>query len=510
MWSVALVGVSGCGDRDSTASAPAPSEPGAELQELEPEPPPTPTLPVKGVNLRPRTIAPEASDEDQARAQELNRDGLRAHSRRNYTESLAKFVAAAEADPNLDHARFNAACAATRGGDLAAAREHLETFLRIAPGSVSRIFHDSDLDALRASEGFDAWLEAHMPEIEGAVRSIVFERRENGGDLYVVDETGFGERPLAVENDWREFRASVTTDGATVVYLASRFGREVPARQLGDGHPQRNWSDLDQQGRLYPHVRHHELRAIPFVGGAPRTVARRVHSYRLDGDDVLFVHETEGGDFELRSAKVEGGDEVRLAELEDAATWCYARRRDGSVLVAEGRQHQNASALVVSLSEYRDENRRELMPANSLAMDDPRVPDFQLCALSEDETQLHLGVMRITLTPRPRLRFLADLELGNGAYNFRRVGSQGFVDGDTLFLTVVGRDRGNEEYVPEAPFQLWQTSPLSWLNDNGMSGPWWYETQIVRTDWAGQEKLTLSPPRGAFEYAPAVRPDGEV
>ena len=163
-------------------------------------------------------MEPQIRDE----ARELNSEGVRLHGRRNYTESLARFERAVALNPNYGIARFNAACAAARLDDVDGARAHAEAFLLLAPGSAGKLLHDEDLHALRSAPGFDAWLTEKVRSSDGAVRSLVFERREDGGDLFVIAEDGLGERALANDSEWREYRAAITEDGTTVVLRRSR------------------------------------------------------------------------------------------------------------------------------------------------------------------------------------------------------------------------------------------------------------------------------------------------
>lgn len=449
-----------------------------------------------------------------AAAQKENREGLKLHRRKQHAEARARFEKAAELDPTYSIALFNAACAASLGGDLPAARAHVGAYLEAEPGDEARVLHDPDLEALRGEPGFLELLRRRVRPPGARVGSLVVERRQDGGDLFVISEDGLDERPLAADPGAREYRASVTADGARVVYLWSPFdAAPVVPRQMGEGHPQRDWSDLRQQGRLYERRWDHELRSIPAAGGAATTLARRVHGYRLaeDGRTVLVVDEPSEGTYRVSAIPAAGGEARPLAEVPEASVWCPALLPDGTLVVASGTPHPWVSSLKIQVARYRGGAEEVLVQGKRGRGSDPEVPDFPVCALSADGAELHLGQVRALLGPSPRLEHLGGVDLGTGAYNFRNMGSRGEVLAGPparLFLTVVGAQHQDEEGYEGSGRALWQTDPLGFTNDNGMGPPWWADTRIVELSWDGSERRELPVDEGVSQYGPSVTADG--
>ncbi len=450
-------------------------------------------------------------------AQRENAQGLRAHRRGDFAAARARFEKAVALDVTLTIARFNAACAAARQGETAAARAHVAEYLRVVPAELPRVLHDSDLASLRRDAAWLRALETQARAGRRTVRSLLVERRETGGDLFVVDEDGFGERPFAADPGWREWRPSVTADGGTVVYLASRFeDRPVLPRRMGEGHPQRDWSDVRQQGRLYQTRFDHELRAAPWAGGAHRVLATRVHWYRLDPDGrtVLFVDEPTAGQFRVASIPAAGGPVTTLADTRAASAWCAARTPSGGLVLAEGFANDWTPTLRIAVSRIEAGRRSELLAPRRPGPRDPVVPDFELCELGASGQELHLGAVRVVLGATPRIERVPGVEMGSGAYNFRHVGERGSAGRDgAVYLTVVGRERtigyDDESGAPtRTPPPLWSVSPLSWTNSNGMSDDWWYPTRVVRVAPGGAAPAVLSTAASHVDYAPAVSPDG--
>jgi len=449
-------------------------------------------------------------------AERENLQGLRAHRRGDFATARARFEKAVSLDPTLSIARFNAACAAARLGDLAAARAHLDEYLRAAPTDVSRVLTDGDLETLRRDANWVTALRTKTRAGRTTVRALVVERREAGGDLWVVDEDGFGARALAADPGWREWQASVTADGASVVYLASRFeDRPVLPRKMGEGHPQRDWSDVLQQGRLYDTRFDHELRSVSWAGGAHRVLGTRVHWYRLDDDGrtVLFVDEPTPGTFRIASVPATGGPLTVVGQTRAAGAYCVARERSGAFLVVEGIANDWTPTLRLAVSRLSGGQRTELLAPRRPSPRAPMVPDFETCGLSADGGTLELGAVRLVLSPSVRIEPVAGVAMGWGAYNFRHVGARGSVGRDgSIVATVVGRERelgyDDESGQPtNAPPPAWALSPLSWTNNNGMSEPWWNPTHVVRIP-PGRGELQVLSSAHAVEYAPALSPDG--
>jgi hypothetical protein len=397
---------------------------------------------------------------------------------------------------------------------VSGARAHIDAYLTAEPAQTGRVLRDPDLETLRADATWMAALRARIRPAGRTVRSLVFERRESGGDLFTIAEDGLDERPLAADPDWREYRASMSGDGERVVYLASRFSkRRVLPRNLGDGNPQRDWSDLREHGRLYPRRIDHELRSVPFGGGAHVVLAEDVHAYRIDQDGrtVLFVDEPERNRLRLASVPITGGSATAIGELgADASAWCFAREPGGTVIVAEGIPDDWSPSLRVRVRRFGPGGAvTELLAPRRPRPSEPRMPDFETCHLSEN--QLHLGLARVVLAPSPSLEYVPGAAMGWGAYNFRRMGERGGVAPGArpaVYLTVVGdgEEPNVDEELPPGP-PPWQVSPLAWDNSNGMSSPWRYATRIARVSWDGTGLRMLSSGR-AQEYGPSVSRDG--
>ena len=82
-----------------------------------------------------------------------NAAALRSHNAEEYGDAIAGWRAVLSADPAYDMARFNLACALSRTGDFAAAREELRVVLHHnLPRFSERFAEDEDLAPLRDSE----------------------------------------------------------------------------------------------------------------------------------------------------------------------------------------------------------------------------------------------------------------------------------------------------------------------------------------------------------------------
>ncbi|MEM6996746.1 MAG: tetratricopeptide repeat protein, partial [Myxococcota bacterium] len=168
-WTLLLL--AGCTPSDRAAT-PAPIAPTVPA---EPAPVASPEVPVE----EPKSIpAPPSIGIPGARAPsrtglKKNREGLAALRDDNVDEAIRLFDAAVEADPEYTMARYNLACATSRGGDLSRASTELEVALARDPARIlSRLESDSDLDALRGSEhwsGLLAFAERVRTQVDYAI-----------------------------------------------------------------------------------------------------------------------------------------------------------------------------------------------------------------------------------------------------------------------------------------------------------------------------------------------------
>lgn len=126
-----------------------------------------------------------------AEAVRLNTQALELHKAENYNGAAAGFATAEAKSPDYDWPRYNAACAMSRLGETAAAREKVEALLlEDLPRFRRRLLDDADLQALRESPD-GAALQAELPKISaayanalqrGAPAMVYTERSGSDGD----------------------------------------------------------------------------------------------------------------------------------------------------------------------------------------------------------------------------------------------------------------------------------------------------------------------------------------
>ena len=88
--------------------------------------------------------------------EEMLHQGVFLHNRGEYDEALKLLRQAADMQPKSDHAQYCLAAAAARSGDAEAALSALRQAVELGPSNRTQARGDSDFDALRDDEGFNA------------------------------------------------------------------------------------------------------------------------------------------------------------------------------------------------------------------------------------------------------------------------------------------------------------------------------------------------------------------
>jgi hypothetical protein len=433
------------------------------------------------------------SAEPDAAAKE-NEAGLALHKKKKFGPALLRFQKAAELDPDKHIAHFNAACAASRAGQLDVAREHAERWLEVAPERAVTLLHDPDLERLRADEAWVKGLRARLRPGGSSVRPLVFEWREESGDLFTVGEDGLDRRPLAADPALREHDPRFSPDGKRLYY------RATPELDLN-----RHYLDPGSSYRRFGRDGD-ELRVMSFPDGTPTTVATRVQHYRVLESHILLVDAPEGMRPRIRQVPVGQGKPETLATLhERSVAWCYAHDTDGSLVVASGVPDKWGRGLNLEVARWRGGEKAILVKRADPKRGKARIHDIQICALHDGV--MELGNARVTLgSDAATVEVDGGLAYGQGAYNRRRRDSRGSHAKGAAFLTVdgtvfeVSRRKGPKR---------WAASPLMWTQTNGMSEDWWFTTRVVRWDTDGTSQ-TLTPRDVRYgDYGPQVSADGK-
>lgn len=216
-----------CSDRGSAPPRPreAPPEraPDETVDDTDDHTEPRPEAEAAGMPIGFARI-PEAPS---AQAQHANRSALRLHRSGDHEASLAGFRRALEEAPDYDAARFNAACAQARLGQLDEARATMGALLRRdLPTYASKLATDPDLQALRIDPELRALVRRLTERYRAAIPTGVEVVASRPPPASTVDDVGSpDEGPL-----WSQ--AGVLTPERRFVPLAPRLRRREPGRAI--------------------------------------------------------------------------------------------------------------------------------------------------------------------------------------------------------------------------------------------------------------------------------------
>lgn len=428
-------------------------------------------------------VASAAAQEVSAEARDANRRGLAEHRRERFEAARAHFERALTVAPDYPTARFNAACAAARAGDLEGATVHVWRFVEDRPAEAIRVLKDEDLASLWEDEARMARIRRVIRPAGSRVREIVFERRDVG-DLFAVTDDGLDERRLT-ETEVEEREVRFALDGRALVYIGTRGTLRYGVTNVSPTFDAAAWT-MNQ-----------DLVVRPYPQGDARVIATFVQSYRLmdDGRTVLFVARDEDGSRHLRRVALDGGEPENLAEVSRRTSqFCFLIEPEGGVLLAEGAGvgHGTLSLRVSRLGRGDAEVLLE-RPRNTFR-DFTRITRCELTAdrrLDLGPLVVHLGGEEPRATgPEP------DLLAGRIAEHVDEQHDCSGVDGDS---------------VPPVP-AIWKVSPLSWPFTDTLTGGCgrWSSTAVFRYSSDGGERTRLTPERTLLEYAPALASGGDV
>jgi len=419
------------------------------------------------------------AQEPAEQAREENRLGLAAHARENFEEARRRFEHAVQLDPTLHVARFNAACAAARQGDVDAAVAHAVQYVRDQPTQATRVLHDADLTVLWQDEARLRGLREHMRPVGARVREILFERRDIG-ELFVIGDDGLDERQLTRTPDRREHDAQFVLDGARLLFEARSTTGEDPRSP--------NFSEDYFTAR---YRQDEQLASMSYPAGEITLLGEYVqwHQLAADGRSVLFVDQpTRNGSHRLRRVEVTGGEAETLGEIDgDVNQFCAVLEPAGTVLLATG-QSPGWGSTALRVVRYADGTGSEVYRQPNRVAADRRFDGISRCALSADGTSLDLGHGIVHLGDTARLQPRPDGPAADGYYTR-------------------GIPTAPERQAPPA---RWKVSRMSYGNDWGMADfEDWSRTAIFRRTGGG-EPVQLTREGMYLEYGPALSSDGEA